>query len=267
MTSATVRKPRRTLGTSTKINWSGITVVVIVLVVWQLLGNFGPLREVASLPTPLEIFGGLMELVESGRLVKDTLYTVFVVLVSSFIGIISGTTLGLAIGLVRWFDVFFSSTFDVLRTIPIVALMPVALLLWGAEARTEIIIASVAATWPMLVNAAGGIRTVHPRLHEVGRMFRFSKWRTLTRLLIPAAMPQLLVGGRLAVVTSLVAAIVAEMIISPSGLGWALMETQYALQTAQMWAVVLVSGIFGYVLNMVLTYGIERIHGSRKTAV
>lgn len=245
-----------------RINWSGTAVIVVAIVSWQALAGPGPLGSIQSLPTPTEVIGGFEAGLGVGKLLVDTGYTLFVVLVSSMIAITAGLLLGLLLGLSSRFEALTGSSFDVLRTIPLVALMPVALLIWGAEARTEIIVSSVAATWPMLVNTAGGVASVHPRLHEVGRMFKFSRSRTVCRVVLPAALPQVLVGARLAIVTALVAAIVAEMIVSPSGLGWALIEAQHALQPGRMWAVLVTCGVVGVALNIVLTAAVERFGGS-----
>jgi ABC-type nitrate/sulfonate/bicarbonate transport system permease component len=232
-------------------NLLGCLVTLAVIGLWQLVVESG-LLEFDYLPPPTDVFDALSHLIGSGEMGSAVGHTLRATLLASAIAIVLGAMLGAAVGLLSLVERFFMATFDVLRTVPVVALMPVALLVWGPAAKTEIIVAVYAATWPMLVNAAGGVRAVHPRLRDVARTFRLSKRRTFTKIILPAAMPALLVGARLSVVTALVVTIVAEMLVNSEGLGWALIQSQDALQPAQMWAYAVVCGIIGYLLNVAL---------------
>jgi ABC-type nitrate/sulfonate/bicarbonate transport system permease component len=229
----------------------GCLVVVAVIGLWQLLVDAGVL-EFDYLPPPTKVFDALTDLIASGDMSAAVGHTLLATLQAAVIAIVLGSMLGAAVGLLPAVERFFMATFDVLRTVPVVALMPVALLVWGPAAKTEIIVAVYAAVWPMLVNAAGGVRAVHPRLRDVARTFKLSKRATVTKIILPAAMPALLVGARLSVVTALVVTIVAEMLVNSQGLGWALIQSQDALQPAQMWAYAVVCGIIGYLLNLAL---------------
>lgn len=242
-----------------RINWPGIAVIAVVIVIWQIAATVGPLAEMTTVPSVTETITGFGDLWAANELIPPVLYTLGVALLSAAIGIVAGGVIGTLLGLFAPFRLFTQSSFDVLRTIPVTAIMPVLLLLLGAEARTEIIAASIAATWPMLVNTADGIRSIHPRLDEVGRMFGFSRLKRVFKLTIPAAMPSLLVGGRLAAVTSLIAVIIAEMIIVPEGIGWALLTAQHALQNGQMWALVIVCGWLGWLFSLGLTALVNRL--------
>ncbi|GAA4474843.1 ABC transporter permease [Rhodococcus olei] len=247
------------------VNLPGIAAIVAAICLWQLAASVGPASDLESFPSPAEVASGLGEMVTEGSLFGALQHTIVVTVIASAIGISAGALIGVLLGLVPPIRLFAGSTFDVLRTIPMVALMPVALLLWGVGAKTEIIVASVATTWPMLVNATGGITGVHPRLREVGRVFQFSSAKTVRRLILPAAAPQLLVGARLAVVTALIAAIVAEMLVSPNGLGWALVSEQNSLQYARMWGIVVVCGIVGYLLNLLLVTAMHRFDETQRS--
>ena len=199
-------------------------------------------------------------------LLGDVAHTVYVTAISSVVGISIGLVLGLLLGLVPVFRLFTETTFDVLRTMPIVALMPLALLLWGATFKSELILASFAAMWPTLVNVAGGLRSVHPRLIEVGQVFQFSRPKVVSKLILPATAPHIAVGARLSIITALVVTVVTEMLVSPSGLGWRLTTAQQALEYDQMWAVVIVAGVVGLVLNLLLLAAVNAMPGSRGVA-
>jgi ABC-type nitrate/sulfonate/bicarbonate transport system permease component len=209
------------------------------------------------LPAPDAIAGALADLARSGTLTSDIGHTVGVTLVASVIAIALGTALGMAVGLIAAIRTYFLASFDALRTVPTVALMPVALLIWGSAAKTEIIVAVYAATWPILINTIGGVQSVHPRMRDVARSFRLSRAETLRKIVVPAAMPAILVGARLSVVVALVVAMVAEMMVSSEGLGWGLVQSQQALQPATMWAYAVVCGVLGYLLNVVLVQAVR----------
>jgi len=240
-----------------RVNIIGWLVVVATIALWQLVVGTG-LAGSEYLPAPDEVVAALGDLVSSGQLQQDVLHTTNVTLISSAIACLVGVSLGLTIALVPLFNRFFSASFDLLRTVPVIALMPVALLIWGPQAKTEIIVATYGAIWPILINTAGGVRAVQPRLHEVARMFRFSRAKTLRRIILPAALPDIVVGARLAVVTALVLAIIAEMLVNAHGLGWGLVTTQQALQPAQMWGYAIVCGVMGYFLNLILIQAARR---------
>lgn len=257
---ASVRAPRRR---RRGFNVLGAVTSLVGIALWQLIASVGPLADVRGLPAPVEVVVGFTQLISRGDLLEAIVHTSWVTMVSAASGIVAGLIIGTILGLVPLFRVFTGTTWDALRSVPMVAIMPVALLLWGPDAKTEIIVATIASTWPMLVNTDGGIRSVHPRLAEVGRVFQFPRMKTVLKLQLPAASPQLIVGARLTVVTALIASIVAEMLISPAGLGFLIVTSQNALQYAQMWAVVVVCGFFGLLLNIVLLAGSRRLSGGR----
>jgi sulfonate transport system permease protein len=239
-----------------RLNLAGWAVVVTVTALWQLVVVAGVL-EYDYVPAPDEVASALGTLVGSGELQSALGHTLGTALLASAIAIALGIVMGLAIGLSDTVRTYFLATVDVLRTVPVVALMPVALLIWGAGARTEVVVAAYAALWPILVNTAGAVRTVHPRLRDVAATFRLSRREMLLKIVVPAAAPSMLVGARLAVVSALVIAIVAEMLISSTGLGWGLVESQQALQPARMWAYAIVCGILGYLLNLCLVRAVR----------
>jgi ABC-type nitrate/sulfonate/bicarbonate transport system permease component len=218
------------------------------------------------LPAPSSVLGGFGDLLVSGALLGDVLHTLGVALLSAAIGIAIGAPVGAAVGLLPAFRALTNSSLDVLRSVPVIALIPVAILVWGPEFRTEVLIASYAAMWPVLVNTAAGVQAVHPRLYDVARTFQMSRAAQLRKIVLPVAVPSLLVGSRLAVVSALVVAIVAEMLANPQGVGWGLMRAEQGLRAERMWAYAVTSGILGFGVNAVLVFAVARaLPGGRAT--
>jgi ABC-type nitrate/sulfonate/bicarbonate transport system permease component len=239
---------RRAIGWLNPAGWLVIAALIAAL---QVLVDSGVL-DYEYLPSPSEVASGFGDIVSAGGLGQAIGETLGAALAAAAIAIVIGVALGVTIGLVPAVRTWTLASIDVLRTIPVVALMPVALLVWGPSLTTEIAVATYAALWPILINSASGASAVHPRLTDVARMLELSRARSVRSIVVPAAMPAILVGARLAIVTALVIAIVAEMLVDPRGLGWALVQAQQGLQPAQMWAYVVLIGLLGLALNALL---------------
>ena len=230
------------------VNLSGLLVPLAAIAAWQLLKST-KLLPYEYLPLPIDVVAALVVLVKTGELAADLGHTLGVALLAAGITLTLGGILGLAIGLIPAVRRYTMTSIDFLRTIPAVALVPVAVLTLGPAVTTELILAVYAALWPIVLNTAGGVAAVHPRQYDVARILHFPSVTTVRKIVIPAAVPAWLVGARLAAVIGLLVAIVAEMIMYPRGLGGGLIESLNALAPARMWAYALVCGVVGFLLN------------------
>lgn len=239
-----------------RVNVPGIVVIIGVILLWQI--STSTFLQFEFLPSPagiVEAFGGM---VANGDLLGAIGHTLWVTLLASVIAIVGGIILGASIALIPVVRTYTLASVDILRSLPVVALMPVAQLIWGPQAGTELIVAVFSSLWPITINTMGGVAQIHPRLIEVGRAFRMSPGDTFRKVLLPAALPSILVGARLAVIHALIVAIVAEMLINPEGIGGKIYRAQLALQPEQMWVWVIISGIIGYLLNQAMISATKR---------
>jgi sulfonate transport system permease protein len=232
--------------------------MVALLGLWEVLVRSGVLRY-QFLPAPSAIVTGGRALLWSGTLVPDLLHTLEVTLLGWLAASALGITLGLVLGLSdaawRWS----MASIEVMRAIPPVTLVPVALLVFGFSIRMELMIIVFVAAWPVLVNAIDGVRGVRPELVDLARTLRWPTTTRVTKILLPSAMPSIVVGLRLAMSLSLVLAVVAEMIGNPAGLGNGLIRSQQALQPGQTFAYVLTIGLLGIGLNAALGLAATRV--------
>jgi len=233
--------------------FAGLLVPVAAIALWQLLVATGVL-DYEYLPSPLGVGHALADLAASGDLAADLAHTLGVAVLAALIAVILGGATGLAVGLAPAVGAYLMTSVDFLRTIPAVALLPVVVLSFGTGVETELILAVYAAQWPVLLNTAAGIAAVHPRQYDVARTLQLSRPTTVRAMVVPALMPEWLVGARIAAVIALLVAIVAEMIITPRGLGGGLVESMNALAPARMWAYALVCATVGYLLNATLRH-------------
>lgn len=234
-------------------NWLGLGCIVAILGVWQLVVSTH-LINYSSLPGPIQIWSGLRYLAGSdGGLWSALGHTIQCVLLAWAIGTAVGAAVGLLIALNPTLAAWGTATVDLFRSLPVVALIPVAILIWGTASKSEVILGAYAALWPMLINTAGGVRGITPRMRDVARMLGLSRWQTLRKIVLPSTGGAMLVGARLALATSLVICVVAEMLGLQSGVGNQLVLEQGAGQGARTWAYILVVGVLGLIANAGLT--------------
>jgi sulfonate transport system permease protein len=238
---------------SDAINIPGTLTLVALIAIWELAVRSGAVTF-DYLPAPSAIALAFVDVVRSGELLTATLHTLGSILIGWIIALVIGGTLGLIFGLSSFARRWFLATLEILRPLPAIAFLPVALLLFNFSLTTELVVMVYASIWPMFINTMGGIANVASRLHDVSLTLKLTPLQTLLKVLIPAAAPAILVGARLCLGTTLVLAIIAEMIGNPHGLGYAVVSALMSIQPEQMFAYVLFIGVLAIALNSLLLY-------------
>jgi len=237
-----------------RVNLLGAATFVGFLLLWELVIRVG-LVSFDYLPMPSEVVQGGWEIVRNGELWINLQHTLTAAIAGWLIAAGVGLVLGLLIGLFRSVWAYSMASIDALRALPIVAFVPVAVLLLGFTQDMEILVAFYAALWPITLNTIAGVQSLDLRKREVGKVLRLGGWGTLWKLRLPAATPFIVVGLRLGLSISLVLTLVAEMVGNPAGLGFALIRAGQAPQPEQMFAYIVAIGLSGIVLNSVLQVG------------
>ncbi|MDA8251740.1 MAG: ABC transporter permease subunit [Rhodospirillales bacterium] len=163
-----------------------------------------------------------------------------------------GLLLGLLFGAVPALARLFSIAVEAVRPIPAVALIPLALILFGFGYRLEIAIVAFAAIWPMLVFTQSAVAGVEPRLLEVARALRLPLAARLLKIVIPFALPRIFVAFRLSAGIALIVAVTVEIAVNPLGLGYGMTMAQQTLRPAEMLAYLVWIGVVGWLLNRAL---------------
>jgi sulfonate transport system permease protein len=232
-------------------NIAGLATMVACALVWQLTIQTG-IVDYEYLPAPSAIIQGVGELAASGELATATLHTLQSVFLGWAIAVAAGVSLGLLLGFSPWLRRYSLATIEILRPMPAIAFVPVALLLFGFSIQTELMVIVVPSLWPVLINTMGGLMGVHAQLGDVGRTFRLSRAAMLYKVFLPAATPAILVGARIGLTLAVVLAVLAEMVGNPEGLGYAIVSQQQALRPDLMFVYVVVTGLLGLALNALL---------------
>lgn len=205
-----------------------------------------------SLAPPSSIALAFRDILLSGELfslMSETMTSVFGGLaVGGIVGIICGAALGLSPLASR----ITFPTIEALRPIPSVALIPLALLIFGFGFKFEIAIVSYSSFWPILILTQSATRQIEVRQLEVARLLGMGFWRTFKGIILPSALPRLIVAVRLAAGVALVVAITVEIVVNPQGVGYALMRSQERLRPDLMYAMLLSVGLLGWGFNRIL---------------
>lgn len=176
-------------------------------------------------------------------------------------GYLAGAAVGVAVGLLmagqRWIDAALTPLVELLRPIPMPAIVPPLILLLGVDHTMKIFAVAFATFFPVLVNTVGGVRTVDGTLLDVARTFQSGGARAVLRVVLPAAMPYIFSGLRTSLALALIVTVVAEMIAGSEGIGYYVMTMQYAMRSADMYAAIFVLAAIGYSMNALMVW-IER---------
>jgi ABC-type nitrate/sulfonate/bicarbonate transport system permease component len=167
-----------------------------------------------------------------------------------FIAVVAGVVIGVIIGSIPVLRMFTASTVEFLRPIPSVALIPLAVLLYGTDLQSTLLLVVYAAFWQILVQVLYGVADVDPVADETARSYRLGAWARVRYLLWPTALPYVLTGVRLAAAVALVLAVTTELIIGAPGLGAEIAVAQSSQAIPTMYALVVVTGLIGVVINV-----------------
>jgi ABC-type nitrate/sulfonate/bicarbonate transport system permease component len=219
--------------------------LVVVLALWEFYGR----RVNPILFTyPLAIGRAFFSLVMSGELQSYMKDSLLVLLYASILALIVGVFLGVVMGrfsLVEWAtDIYISA----LYSMPMVAMVPLIVLWFGFKVPAKVIIVFLFMVFPILINTYQGVKDVDRNLQEVARSFCSSEGQLWRHLIIPSAIPFIVVGVRLAIGRGLVGMIIAEFYTSVTGLGYMIVRYANAFETDKLFVPIVVVMILGVVL-------------------
>ncbi|MFJ8112307.1 ABC transporter permease [Streptomyces sp. NPDC096132] len=167
------------------------------------------------------------------------------------IAVVAGVVAGVVIGSVPVLRAVTASTIEFLRPIPSVALIPVAVLLYGTELESTLLLVVYASFWQVLVQVLAGTQDVDPVADDTARSYQLGRWGRMRYVLWPTALPYVMTGVRLASAVALVLAITAELVIGSPGLGHEIAVAQNSGAVPRVYALVLVTGLLGVAINLV----------------
>ncbi|HVP30695.1 MAG TPA: ABC transporter permease [Myxococcota bacterium] len=219
---------------------------LLVSVWWGLVIATGS----AIFPTPWQVVTGTLELVRDGTLWGHIGASLFRVGTGFSLAVVVGVPLGLWMGWVRGAFATLNPIFQMLRPISPIAWIPIAILWFGVGNASPIYLIFISSVFPMIVQTTAGVHTIERRYLWAAENFGVSRYTLFTRVVIPAALPQIIVGMRIGLGVAWLVVVAAEMIALRSGLGYLIIDSRnagnrYDLVIAGM----IVIGLIGLLLD------------------
>ncbi len=235
-----------------------VATVALLLAIWQ----WAALNHPAPYLPPLENIGnGFLRLWHGDLLESAIVPSMTRLAIGFFIAVVAGVIIGLTLGYLRGLDPWVRPVLEYLRFIPAVAILPAALLLFGPTDTMRIFVIAFGSVFPVLLAATDGARRVEPLLLEVARVERLTIPERLFRVVLPAALPSIFAGVRIALSIGLVMMVISELIAADNGLGFYILRNQRLFQTANVYAGVLAIGVIGLSLTLALLAIEKRVLG------
>lgn len=222
----------------------GSILPLTVLILWQIFGSLGIVSK-TLLPTPYAIGQAFYDLLISGELIRHVRISIWRAAVGFLIGGSLGLAFGLFVGLFRKFEQTLDPSVQMLRTIPHLAITPLFILWFGFGEFSKVLLIAKGAFFPLYVQTFLGIRNVDSKLFDVARVLEFSKFKQITKLVLPAALPNILLGLRLSIGVAWLGLVVAELMGSSEGVGYLILDARQFSQTAIVFVGILIFAFVG----------------------
>lgn len=231
-------------------------MVVTLVVAWQLLAMAA---DSVFFPTPVEIARAFHRLwlsdsppwVFTDAVFTDIMPSLGRMFAGWLIAAAVGISLGLAIGQSQLASNLSMPTVNFLRSTPGPALIPVFLILLGTGTTMRVALIAFSSTWPVLLNTIDGVRGVDRTKLETAAIFSMPRRATMFRVVLPAAMPKIVAGLRVATAVALVLMVISELVAATNGIGHHIITSQQRFRLVDMWAGIVLLGSLGYLINVI----------------
>ena len=202
-----------------------LAVIAVLIAVWWVLVR---VSDSAIFPTPLQVVTGMWELVKDGTLWEHIGASLFRVGAGFLLAALFAVPLGLWMGWVRGAYSTLNPLFQILRPISPIAWIPIAILWFGVGNASPIFLIFISSIFPMIVQTTAGVHTIERRYLRAATNFGVSRYTLFRRVVIPAVMPQIIVGMRIGLGVAWLVVVAAEMIALRSGLGYLIIDSRNA---------------------------------------
>lgn len=222
----------------------GFVLPIVLIAVWQYVGGLGWIAPTV-LPTPLTILEAFYNLTVSGELLTNLQVSVTRALLGFLLGGGLGLLLGIFVGFSKRTEDYLDPSLQMLRTVPNLAVTPLFILWFGFDELSKVLLISLGAFFPIYINTYLGIRSVDSKLFDVARVLEFNWKKQITRLILPAALGNILLGVRLSLGIAWLSLVVAELMGSSAGVGYMIMDARQFSQTDKVFVGIIIFAVVG----------------------
>lgn len=261
--SGTAKRP------SSQRFWLGAGTTTAALLIWELASRTGALPS-DSVPAMSVVFRQLGTLLGTADYWTALQQTLVGALIGLALVVVIGVPMALAIGALKFVRDSTWLLVEFLKPIPPVAIIPLALLLWGPTASMKIYLVTFGALWPFLIQMVYGVSQVDPVHRLMSRSYRLGGWTTATRVTFPAVLPYAMTGLRVSASIAIIVSVVTELVGGAPGLGRDIVVAQSASDLPTVYALIVTTGVLGIAVSSFLGAIEQRIlfwHPSHRKVV
>jgi NitT/TauT family transport system permease protein len=242
---------KRAAGGTLIERYAALALTIVILAIWQIAVPLAGLSEFV-LPTPWVIANRLMK--DFALLASHASYTLFEVVAGFGLGVIIGIPLSLAIFYSKPFERAIYPMLVALQTIPKIALAPLLVLYLGYDWAPKISLAFLIAIFPIVIATVVGLQSLDKGLVSLVRSMGANEWQTFYKIRLPAALPSVFGGFKVAIGLAVIGAIIGEYVAAERGLGYLQLQANARFDTALNFASVVVISGLGVFLYFVITF-------------
>ncbi|MGW5158729.1 ABC transporter permease [Nonomuraea wenchangensis] len=238
--------------------------VLLLLAAWEILPRTGVVDPV-FVPPLSDDLAAWYDLLVTGSLPEHLAASLGRSLAGFGLAVVLAIPLGLLIGWYRPVADLLTPLLELFRNTSAVALLPVFTLILGIGEPAKVSFVLYACSWPILLNTISGVKTVEPLLVKSARSMGLGPVRLFQKVILPAAVPAIFTGVRLAGATSILVLLFAEMVGAKAGLGYLILDTQSSFRIPDMYAGIITISVLGLLLNLLLVAAERRFSTWRTT--
>ena len=228
-----------------------VALPILIILIWEYICHYGNVK-IYNMPAPEVILKDAWEKIQKGVLWKHISVSFIRVLEGFAIAAVAALVLGVLIGLNKYFERFTELVLQILKPIPPIAWIPLAILWFGIGESSKLYIIFYGAFFPIILNTIDGIHNIDKKYLELGKVYEISKWRLVWRVIIPGALPAILTGIRVGLGNAWVCVVAAEMIAATKGVGYMLSNGRSMSRADDVILAMLLIGIVGKVMDDIL---------------
>lgn len=224
--------------------------LIVVCIIWQIATTVVPIFDRRILPPPTTVASTLADMIASGELLKDAQASLLRVAIGSAIAIVLGVAIGVATGASTVVSRVVTPVIDFVRPISPIAWIPLAILWFGLGNGPAYFVIFLAAFFPVVTNAHKGVAGISIDHLRAADMCGFTGWRRVARILLPAALPDVMVGVKVGIGIAWMAVIAAEFVAAQSGLGYLIEVSRQLFNTPKVLAGMVTIGVIGFFISI-----------------